>query len=235
MVMIVIGSRPIAVRAGVTISLFLAILCSQAEPPNELALRLAPESFSPGWYALSISGQSTTNFLLETSSDLKAWEIQYQSFGWPGTNAVQRIGPSVEGRSRQFVRARPGESLDALEQRWLENEPTEYTFRLQSEPCLCPGSFHGTVRVRNGSVVEVTDAMDDFTGEPIPRPDLSTFLTITQLFEEIRREVQGGSEQVQVTYDPSGLFPARVFIDRTLRAADDESAIDATHFAVVEP
>ena len=212
----------------------LGVICTRAEITRELTLRIEQVSPEPA-FSLFISGQQATNFILESSVDFKAWQMLYQSFGWPGGNSVYVIVPAMESQPYAFWRAVPGESLQAQKQRWLEKEPAEYTFRLRHMFSFWEGGVRGTVRVRNGSIAEVTDAVDDRTNQPIAQPDLSRFLTITQLFEEIGREFAAGSEQVQVRYHSSGLFPARVVIDRIIRAADDESVIEASDFVSVKP
>jgi hypothetical protein len=186
-------------------------------------------------YSLFISGQQTTNFVLESSVDFKTWQVVYHAFGWPKTNAVYGIAPAAERTSHAFWRAVPGEALEVQRQRWLAGEPAEYTFRLRRMFSFWEGGVRGTVRVRKSAIVEVTDAVDDRSNQAIAQPDLSRFLTITQVFEEIRREFAAGSEQIQVMDDSSGLFPALVAIDRIIAAADDESVIEATNFVAVKP
>src|SRR5262245_269307 len=152
----------------------------------------------PGWnsYYLFVSGTAATNFVLETSVDLKTWEVVFQAFGWPGTNPVYRLTPQWQTNAQAFWRAFPGETLAMQEQRWHEHEPFEYTYRFRHMISFWEGGVQGTVRVRDGVVVAVTDARDDKTLEPVVQPDLSQFLSITQLFSEIRREFEAGSEQV---------------------------------------
>jgi len=210
----------------------LGVFGSHAAVNNELTLRIE-HATSFDCYSVFVSGQSATNFIVEVSDDLNSWQTVYQSLGYPGTNAVYQVSPSVEVGSRQFLRAVPGESVHALKQRWLESEPNEYTFRLRRMFDFWGGGIRGTVRVEDGAIVAVTDVVDDKTEQPITEPDLSQFLTISEIFEEIRREFEGGSEQVYVTCDPSDLFPARVYIDRIIGMADEESIIEATNFVPV--
>ena len=206
-----------------------------AEQTNrDLTLRIEPMARYPA-YSLFVSGQRATNFVLESSVDLRGWQTVYQAFGWPRTNAVYEIAPAVEGRSYAFWRAVPGEALEVRRQRWLDKEPAEYTFRLRRMFSFWEGGVRGTVRIRRGAVVEVTDAVDDRSNQPITQPDLSRFLTITQVFDEIRLEFVAGSEHVQVKYDSTGLVPSRVLIDRRISFVDDESVIEATDLVIVEP
>jgi hypothetical protein len=190
-----------------------------------------------GWQGsfVFVSGPAVTNYVLETSIDLKTWRNVFQAFGWPGTNPVFRVGPGWQTNAHAFWRAFPGETLETQEQRWREQEPIEYTYRFRHMVGFWQGGVQGTVRVREGVVIAVTDARDDQTLEPIPQPDLSQFLTITRLLSEIRREFETGSEQVLVVYEPGDFYPTHIFVDRVVGLADDEAAYQASSLEVVQP
>jgi hypothetical protein len=133
-----------------------------------------------------------------------------------------------------FWRATPGEPLLAQEQRWTNQEPVEYSFYLHHMLSFFQG-VRGTVRVLNGTVAKVTNVLDDRTLLPIANPDLSQFLTIRQLFEEIGRAFKSGAQQVQVCYDPSGLYPERILVNPSVLIADDESEFEVSEFVVLQP
>ena len=97
------------------------------------------------------------------------------------------------------------------------------------------GGVRGTFRVRDDAIIEVAAAVDDQTGRQIPKPDLAQFRTIEQLFTEIGRAIESGAQQLWVTYDPTGLFPARIDIDRWIAFVDDEGRFEATDFVRITP
>jgi len=203
-----------------------------AQPTGGPALTLVS---GPYYFDLFVSGPQSTNFVLETSPDLKSWTNLFQLFGRPGSNAVCSAVRTLQGPAQGFWRALPGEPLLIQEQRWTNHEPVEYSFRFRHMISFWAGGVRGTVRVLNRVVVEVTDAIDDRTLQPIPNPDLSQFLTITQLFEQIGQEFEAASEAVRVRYDPGGLYPEYISVDRIIRAADDESEFEVSQFTVLQP
>jgi hypothetical protein len=138
-------------------------------------------------------------------------------------------------KTQGFWRANAGEPLLVQQQRWTNREPVEYSFYLRHMVSFWQGGVRGTVRVLNGTIAEVTNAIDDRTLQPISNPDLSQFLTITQLFEEIAVAFEAGVQQVQVRYDPSGLYPERVLVNPFILIADDESLFEVSEFAVLQP
>lgn len=189
----------------------------------------------PSWtysYGLYVSGPGATNFVLQTSADLSSWTNLLQLYGHPGTNPVYFVDVSS---GQGFWRAKAGEPLGVQAQRWTNREPLEYSFYLRRMISFWQGGVRGTVRVLDGKIAEITNAIDDRTLEPIPNPDVSQFLTITQVFEQIGQGFDAGAELVSVWYDPSGLYPARVVVDPLVRAADDESILEVSEFTVLQP
>ncbi len=61
------------------------------------------------------------------------------------------------------------------------------------------------------------------------------FLTIAQLFAEIGQAFESGAQQVQVHYDPSGLYPERVLVNPFMLMADDDSEFEISDFVVLQP
>jgi hypothetical protein len=186
-------------------------------------------------FCLFVVGPAATNFVLQTSTDLRSWTTVFQAYGYPTTNPVYRVMDEWQTDRQMFWRATKGEDLAGQEARWRDHEPREYTFRLRHMVSFWEGGVRGTVRVLAGTVVEVTDAVDDRTLQPIPQPKLSDFLTIAELFGEIQREIEVGSEQVQVRYDPGGLYPERILIDRVRAFADDESLYEVSELVSMQP
>jgi hypothetical protein len=182
---------------------------------------------------LFASGPQSTNFVLQASPDLSSWTNVFQSYGQPGTNPVYFVTQDIV-TTQGFWRAAPGEPLLAQEQRWTNQEPVEYSFYLRHMLSFYQG-VRGTVRVLNGTIAGVTNVIDDKTLQPISNPDLSQFLSITQLFEEIRRAFEAGDQQVQVRYDPIGLYPEWILENPLILIADDESEFEVSEFVVLQP
>jgi hypothetical protein len=155
---------------------------------------------------------------------MKSWTNVYHAIGWPGANAV--YGGFYEMASQQFWRARPGQPVLALEQQWTNHEPVEYSFRFERDSMV--GGIAGTVHVLNGVVVGVTNAVGS-------NPDLSQFLTITQLYEEVGKAFERGVEQVQIQDDPTGLYPERIVVDPVMGIVDDEQYYFVSEFTVLQP
>src|SRR5690349_3111047 len=76
---------------------------------------------------LTASGPESTNFVLQSATNLGSWTIVQQSFGSPGTNPVYYVAAQVPSPSEVFWRALPGESVTTQQQRWHQDEPREYT------------------------------------------------------------------------------------------------------------
>ena len=183
-------------------------------------------------YCLFASGSQATNFVLQGSADLSFWTNVFQAYGQPGTNPVYFV---TQDLTQGFWRATAGEPLLAQEQRWTNQEPVKYNFYLRHMISYWQGGVRGTVHVLNGTIAEVTNAIDDQTLQPIANPDLSQFLTIGQLFEEIAGAYKAGAQQVQVRYDPNGLYPERIQISPFILIADGESVFEVSEFVVLQP
>jgi hypothetical protein len=55
------------------------------------------------------------------------------------------------------------------------------------------------------------------------------------LYEEIGKAFEAGAEQVQVQYDPTGLYPERIVVDPVIRVIDDEDYYQVSEFTVLQP
>jgi len=182
-----------------------------------------------------VSGPQVTSFVLETSTDLRSWTLVYHAFGQPGEHPLFALDARWQPPGQQFWRARPTASLAEREQLWHARAPFEYTFHFRHMVSFFEGGVRGTVRVRGGVMVGVTDAAEDRSGQPIPQPDLAQFRSIEQLFGEIGKALEAGAQQVAVTYDPTGAYPARVLVDRDTLMVDDESSFQASEMTPVQP
>jgi len=214
-------------------ALFLGTESLSGQASGGPALTVVREMFGFGMVA---SGAESTNFVLESSADLKSWTNVFQAYGWPGTNPVYQVQDVSRSPAEGFWRAKAGEPLLVQEQRWNDHQPAEYSFRLRHVISFWQGGVQGTVRVLNGVVVEVVDAVNDQTLQPIVNPDLSQFFTITQLFEQIRQAFEAGDQRVIVQYDPGGgVYPEYILVDPWILAVDDESVFEVSEFTVLQP
>jgi hypothetical protein len=214
--------------------LLTATLGLEARADALVALRLGrAEPFAAP--VVLVSGAQVTSFVLETSTDLMSWTVVYHAFGPPGEHPLFALDAGWQPAGQQFWRARPAESLAEQEQLWRDHAPFEYTFHFRHMVSFFEGGVRGTVHVRGGVVVGVTDAAEDRSGQPILQPDLAQFRSIEQLFGEIGKALEAGAQQVAVTYDPTGAHPALVVVDRTTLTIDDESIFQASELIPVHP
>lgn len=185
---------------------------------------------------LFASGSHSTNFVLQSAPGLTGWTNVFHSYGHPSVD--QSIYSRWLSQPLVFWRAIPGISLDAQKQRWIDEitkvHPKGYSFRLRHMINYSAGGVRGTVQVHDGKIVEITDAVDDQTGQPIANPDLSKFATITELYDKIRLAFETDADQVRVNYDASQLFPTKVVVDWLAGFADDEEVFEVSDLVFVE-
>ena len=121
-------------------------------------------------------------------------------------------------------------------EKWQDANISHYRYSLRLI-CFCPGTdkMPLSIEVQNGEVVSMTYA----DGTPVPADDpqfefYSGYATIDRLFSELKAELDGGSEEVTVTYDPTYGFPAQVNLDRIKAAIDDELAVTVSDFEALQ-
>jgi hypothetical protein len=182
---------------------------------------------------LTISGPASTNFVLQSSTNLSTWSSTHQAYGHPGTNGIHFFYTVELAPRITYWRALPGEDLSVQAARWHARQPSEYQFFFRRMISFWEGGVRGTVRVLNGVVVSVENAVDDRSGQPIATPDLKQFFSIDQIFDEIRRAYEAGYEQIKVVFDSNESYPARVSLDWGVLVADDDSFIEARDLVVL--
>lgn len=118
---------------------------------------------------------------------------------------------------------------DAAEALWLRTRPLSYQL-LETRSCECLPEWTGPVLLRvtrrqgarvpaeSEMIVEGTYVTD---GEPLDAEQLSSFLSVSGLFERIRDAVTSGAV-VEADFDPARGYPREVFIDPVADAVDDE-------------
>lgn len=117
-------------------------------------------------------------------------------------------------------------ALEASRQKWSRSGLTDYTFTLRMD-CFC--AINGPVRVLvvSDSVRQVTM---DSTGELLNAPWIPT---IKKLFDFIDQEIARPAAVLQVTYDPSLGYPAKIVADPIANAVDDEVTYTVSNVAAL--
>lgn len=114
--------------------------------------------------------------------------------------------------------------LADAEGRWAAAGQTTYSMELRTV-CFCPD--HVTrVDVVDGAVVSARnagDGVDDPNVEPAAR-------TVEDLFDELRRAIDDGADQIVVTFDESTGRPVSYWVDVDEGTADEEYGVDVTEF-----
>ena len=91
-----------------------------------------------------------------------------------------------------------------------------------------------TIEVQNGEVVSITQ--QDGTAVAENDPSYTYFVevaTVERLFEKLSSSLNGGADEVLVTYDDTYGFPSTISIDQIKEAIDDEIAYQVDNFEVL--
>lgn len=114
----------------------------------------------------------------------------------------------------------PRERLDEARARWASRGPSSYSITA-TRSCECLPSMIGpvTIVVSNGVVQSRRYAS---TGDTVPTPLASEFLSVEEMFARIQRFMALHPARLDVRYDPDTGYPTMVSIDYNARIADDE-------------
>lgn len=128
-----------------------------------------------------------------------------------------------------------GTEFSSNQEKWQQSGVTSYRFSLFIG-CFCPfvEVMPLTIEVRNGEVVSMA-ASDGSIIEPSdPSHEfLIRYATLDRIFAELDAELDGGADEVIVSYDPTYGYPAEVSIDRIKEAIDDEMSLQISAFEVL--
>lgn len=214
---------------------FFALIClvksgAFGQDSAVLSLSLVNRSGPFFDWALKISGPRLTNFVVELSEDLKEWRPLLHVKTTNANQSIQEIALGLTGT--RFYRARsPVESAVKAKRFWDDLAISSYSFRLK-RTCFCtPTRLSGIVRVRDGKVVSVEDAFDEFPSKPIANPELSAFKSIDELLGVVVRAERGSAKSI-VEYDPDRGYPRSIVIDWFWRTIDDEIEYEVNQFQV---
>lgn len=119
--------------------------------------------------------------------------------------------------------------------KWQDADVAHYQFDLFIG-CFCPfrDMMPLTIEVLNGEVVSITQ--QDGTAVAENDPSYTYFVevaTVDRLFEELNSSLNGGADEVLVTYDATYGFPVTISIDQIKEAIDDEIAYQVANFEVL--
>ena len=119
--------------------------------------------------------------------------------------------------------------------KWQDADVAHYQFDLFIG-CFCPfrDMMPLTIEVQNGEVVSITQ--QDGTAVTENDPSYTYFVevaTVDRLFEELNSSLNGGADEVLVTYDATYGFPVTISIDQIKEAIDDEIAYQVANFEVL--
>ena len=121
--------------------------------------------------------------------------------------------------------------IEQNKEKWQDHGISHYRYNLHiSCFCIFVENMPLVIEVQDGEVV----SMEFHNGaeiDPALRQDLfDKYATIDGLFAELEAGLNGGADNVVVTYDPTYGFPTEVTIDFEEQAADDELYLTLSNF-----
>lgn len=110
--------------------------------------------------------------------------------------------------------------LEQAEIRWAVYGPAEYSMTYQ-RGCFCLPAVVEPVRIEiTGDVVQERRFID--SGETVPEDLAHLYLTVPEIFQEIRQAIQDRVHWLDAEYHPDLGYPVEVFIDPIAGVVDDE-------------
>jgi hypothetical protein len=122
----------------------------------------------------------------------------------------------------------PGGEFDAARQRWDELGPADYRMTI-TRSCECLPEMTGPVRVEVHRGVVATRQYVA-TGDAVPAELADLFPTVPGLFAIVEDARRRRAPRMEVTFDPTLGFPARISVDYVATTVDDEVVYTATDF-----
>ena len=176
--------------------------------------------------------------LIETAFDqvrtnLDAHEIEAvfnAELGYPERVVADPVENAMDEEfSFEITDVQPGEGPPAVDPlaaeivahrgQWLRMGPTSYQWRV-SFSCECTLSGPTTITVVDGVATEIRHPIVS-----VGPAEVEGFpLTVTALFDEALRTLESGGT-VEATWDDASGLPRTLFLDRDLRAIDDELGV----------
>jgi hypothetical protein len=121
----------------------------------------------------------------------------------------------------------PGDDVGANRRHWQSQRIADYQIHFRMS-CFCIPDVTAPVvlQVRGGAIVSVARVSD---GAAVPPSRwVGVYYTVDQMFALIADAQAKGADEVRVSYDPVLRYPTTVFIDQSIRLADDEWRFEMT-------
>jgi hypothetical protein len=115
----------------------------------------------------------------------------------------------------------PGDDLATNRRHWQSQRIADYQVQFRMT-CFCVPDVTAPVvlQVRGGAIASVTRVSD---GVAVPQSRWEgIYYTVDQMFALIADAQAKGADEVRVSYDPVLRYPTTVFIDQSVRLADEE-------------
>lgn len=122
----------------------------------------------------------------------------------------------------------PGIELELARARWAQHGPPSYTITV-ARLCECLETGPVEVTVRNGVIESRTLTRN---GAPVPSSYAELFPSVEGLFEQIENAQRTRVARLDVAFHPTYGYPARIEIDHSRPAVDDEVTYVATNLVV---
>jgi hypothetical protein len=124
------------------------------------------------------------------------------------------------------------ERLNEARNRWGAHDFDSYEFDFRWTCwCFFASSDPVRIRVENGAIVSVTHP---FTGEPVPEPeyDVNRYMTIDELLDWVRHQIEIPADKLTVEYDGQFGYPVNADSDPSI-TVDDERSFQISDFRPV--
>jgi hypothetical protein len=126
--------------------------------------------------------------------------------------------------------------LDQNIEKWEQANVSHYSYTLFIS-CFCAFTedMPLSIEVENGEVISITRADGSIVDPADPALETYTqYSTIDRIFSELQADLNGGADEVIVTYDATYGHPVTIAIDHIKEAIDDEISLEISNFTVLE-
>ncbi len=138
---------------------------------------------------------------------------------------------SLVGGCQLFTGPDEPDRLEEARELWARVGPSDYSYDFTPQ-CFCPlGGQRIRVTVDDGVVSAARLASND---SPLTPSELSSVLTIPELFDLIEDAIDRKADRIEASYDGTYGYPVHVGIDYVRTAIDDEYGFTVTAFASLE-
>jgi len=126
--------------------------------------------------------------------------------------------------------------LDQNIQKWEQANVSHYNYTLFIS-CFCAFTedMPLTIEVEGDQVISITRSDGSLVDPADPALETYTqYSTIDRIFSELKADLNGGADEVIVTYDATYGHPVTIAIDNIKEAIDDEVSLEISNFTVLE-